>query len=76
MAYIPIVRTLKEASSAERGKMRRCGVLQRVLYLAFRTAIQASFQGVEINAGSEGILPAFLRVLLYVCDQPEERAVL
>jgi len=56
--------------------MRRCGVLQRVLYLAFRTAIEASFQGVEVNTGVEGIVRVFLRILLYVCDQPEERAIL
>jgi len=56
--------------------MRRCGVLQQVLYLAFRTAIEASFQGVEVDTGVKGIVRMFLRVLLYVCDQPEERAIL
>jgi len=76
VAYIPIVRTLKEASAAKRGKQRRCGVLQRVLYMAFRTAIQASHAGVQIDGGACGKGLAFLRILLYVCDQPEEWAVL
>jgi len=76
VAYIPIVRTLKEASAAKRGKQRRCGVLQRVLYMAFRTAIQASHAGVQIDGGACGKVLAFLRILLYVCDQPEERVVL
>jgi len=76
VAYIPIVQTLKEASAAKRGKQRRCGVLQRVPYMVFRTAIHDSHAGVQIDGGACGKVLAFLRILLYVCDQPEERAVL
>lgn len=77
IAYVPIVQKLSEPSAAEKARHRRCGVLQRVLYLAFRSAIHASTYGHELPEQSNGVsLWAFPQVLLYVCDQPEERAVL
>jgi len=76
VAYIPVIQTPKEASAAKRGKQRRCGVLQRVMYMAFRTTIQASHAGVQIDGIAAGKVLAFLRILAYICDQPEERAVL
>lgn len=75
VAYIPIVRTLVETAAKERSRLRRCGVLQRVLYVCMRTAMAASRFGVEVCVGGRQLM-AFPRVLLYVCDQPEERAVL
>jgi len=51
-------------------------VLQRVLYLAFRTTIEASFNGIMIDGGAAGRVRAFVRILQYLCDQPEEKAVL
>jgi len=56
--------------------VRRANVLQRVLYLVFRTAISASHKGVEVPLGGGQTALAFLRVLLYICDQAEERAIL
>ena len=76
VAYIPVVRTLKEAAPEQRGRERRCGVLQRVIYLAFRTAIEASNSSVFIDGGVAEEVREFLRILLYLCDQPGEKAVL
>lgn len=75
MAYIPVVRTEQESSAAERGRIRRCGMLQRMLYLVFRSMIGASHDGERLEL-ADRVIRAFPRVLLYVCDQPEERAVL
>jgi len=76
IAYVPFVRKLKEPGAAEKAKGRRWGVLQRTLFLAFRDAISASHKGVELGETIGGFSLAFFRVLLYSCDQPEERAVL
>lgn len=75
VAYIPVVRTEQESAAGERGRLRRCGMLQRVLYVAFRSAIVASHAGVRLRVGDRDVV-CFLRLLLYICDQPEERAVL
>lgn len=75
IAYIPVVRTEKESAAAERGRLRRCGMLQRVLYVAFRSAIVASHVGVKLKTADRTVR-CFLRLLMYICDQPEERAVL
>jgi len=76
VAYVPVVKTLQQANAQERARVRRANVLQRVLYLVFRTAIAASHKGVEVPLGGGQTALAFLRVLLYICDQPEERAIL
>lgn len=75
VAYIPLVRTQVEVAAKDRSRLRRCGILQRVLYACMRTAIAASHVGAEVTVGGRQLL-AFPRVLLYVCDQPEERAIL
>jgi len=75
VAYIPIVRKQKEPSSDVRARARRNAILQRVLYLAFRTAIAASRIGVKVEMHGRTLV-AFPRVLLYLGDQPEEKAVL
>lgn len=75
VAYIPLVRKLTETAADDRSRLRRCGILQRALYACMRTAIAASHVGVETLVGDH-MLTAFPRVLLYVCDQPEERSVL
>jgi len=75
VAYIPVVRNQKEPSSKVRARARRNGILQRVLYLAFRTTISASRVGVRVER-DEKTYVGFPRVLLYLCDQPEEKAVL
>jgi len=76
IAYVPQVGTEKGPGGAERSRLRRCGILQRVLYLAFRSTIAASHDGVPIQDSIRGELHAFPRLILYQCDQPEERAVL
>jgi len=77
VAYVPVVQKLQEPSASDKARDRRCGVLQRVLFLAFREVIQASRDGLELpERWKDEALWAFPRVLLYVCDQPEERAVL
>lgn len=76
IAYVPSVATEKGSGGAERSRRRRIGILQRVLYLALREVINASHAGVKfLDAGCRELL-AFPRVLMYLCDQPEERAVL
>lgn len=76
IGYVPIVRALKEPGGKAKATGRRWGVLQRTLYLAFRDAIAASHNGHRLDARIGGYSLAFLRVLLYACDRPEERAVL
>eukprot|EP00170_Pyropia_yezoensis_P001151 contig_5175_g1155 len=75
VAYIPVVRKLKEPGADEKARLRRNAVLQRVLYLAFRTAIGASHSGVSLVVGGRSLL-AFSRLLLYLADIPEEKAML
>jgi len=75
VAYIPIVRREKEASADERARRRRNSILQRVLFLAFGSAIEASHDGVEFFFKGR-CYKAFPRILLYICDLPEEKAVL
>jgi len=75
VAYIPIVRQLPEPAADERARIRRCGILQRVIYAAFTNVIGRSHIGFRVHVNDQRAL-AFLRILLYLCDQPEERAVL
>lgn len=75
VAYIPIVRKMKEPGAANRARKRRCGLLQRVLFLAFRTAVASSNVGTNVQWGRRQ-LKLFARILLYICDLPEEKAVL
>jgi len=65
VAYIPVVRNQKEPSSKVRARARRNGILQRVLYLAFRTTISASRVGVRVER-DEKTYVGFPRVLLYL----------
>lgn len=75
LAYLPVIRKEKEPAANERARERRCAVLQRVLYLIFRTSISASHVGVQIHHDERELL-AFPRLLLYICDYPEEKAVM
>lgn len=75
LAYLPVIRKEKEPSANERARERRSAVLQRVLYLIFRTAISASHRGVQFKFRGR-TLQAFPRLLLYICDFPEEKAVM
>lgn len=73
VAYIPVVRKLKEPGADEKARLRRRAVLQRLMYMAFRTAIGASQSGVEVVVAGRSLL-AF-RLLLYLADIPEEKAI-
>jgi len=75
IAYIPIVKKLEEPAADDRGRVRRCGVLQRVLYAAFREFASCSHTGMNVQYKGRTI-KVFGRVLCYLCDRPEERAVL
>lgn len=77
IAYIPVVKCTQETASRERARLRRVAILQRVLYVNMRSMISASRVGVSLPDPTTGrTLLAFPRVLVYVCDQPEERAIL
>eukprot|EP00170_Pyropia_yezoensis_P000316 contig_1945_g317 len=76
IAYVPSVATEKGPGGAERSKQRRIGILQRVLYLTLRDLISASHNGATFVDADGRQLLALPRVLMYICDQPEERAVL
>ena len=75
VAYVPMVRKLQERAADERARIRRCGVLQRTLYAAFREFIGFSHSGLKVPLEGR-ILRVFTRVLLYLAVRPEERAVL
>jgi len=51
-------------------------LLQRILQLVFRTCMVASHRGMWVQVPGGGSVPVSPRVLLYVCDQPEERAIM
>lgn len=75
VAYIPVIRKQKEPSADQRARERRAAIFQRALYLAFRSTITASHKGVlHEHAGKTYV--AFPRILMYMCDQPEEKSVL
>lgn len=76
VAYVPLVPTEKGPGGAERSRRRRIGVLQRVLFLALRDLVSASHAGVRFQHADGRELVGFPRVLMYLCDQPEERAIL
>jgi len=75
VAYIPVVRKQKEPAADRRARERRSCILQQTLYLAFRTTIGASRVGVKV-VRDRNTYVGFPRELLYLCDQPEEKAVL
>ena len=75
VAYIPVIRKGKEPGASARAKRRRAAILQRVLYLVFRSAVAASHVGVKVRMGDR-VLLCFPRLLLYICDLPEEKAIL
>ena len=74
LAYIPQV----EAKFLEtmRGQEVRAELLQRILHVVFRTSLLADHDGMWLNLPGGGCERVSPRALLYVSDQPEERAVL
>ena len=76
IAYIPVIPTLQETAGEARARQRRTNIFQRVLYAALRSTIGASHGGVAIyDPVGQRTLTAYPRILAYLCDQPEERAV-
>lgn len=76
MAYIPVIPTLQETAGEARARQRRTNIFQRVLYATLRSTIGASHGGVAIyDPVARRTLTAYPRILAYLCDQPEERAV-
>lgn len=74
IAYIPQVEG--KFFETRKGQEVRSELLQRVLHLAFRSAIQASHRGVWMDLPGGECVRVSPRALLYGCDQPEERAVM
>ena len=76
IAYVPVIPTLPQTAGEARPRQRRSNIIQRVLYASLRSAIGASHGWVAIyDPVNQRTLTAFPRVLAYLCDQPEERAV-
>lgn len=75
LAYLPIINKQKEAAADDRARQRRADLLQRVLFLVFRSTIVASHEGIDFPVGDR-TLRAFPRILLYLADLPEEKSVL
>lgn len=74
IAYIPQV--AGKFLDTRKGQEVRSELLQRVLHLAFRSCIQASHTGAWMELRDGRRVHTSPRALLYVCDQPEERAVM
>eukprot|EP00170_Pyropia_yezoensis_P002713 contig_11415_g2718 len=75
VAFIPVARKLNEPGAVEKARLRRNAMLQRVLYLAYRTAIGATHSRVSVVVGGRSLL-VFPRLLLFLTDILEEKAML
>jgi len=77
IAYLPVIPTLQETAGEARARQRRTNIFQRVLYAALRSTIGASHTGVAVyDPVGKRTLTVYPRVLAYLCDQPEKRAVM
>ncbi|GAB0496821.1 hypothetical protein MMPV_008142 [Pyropia vietnamensis] len=74
VAYIPQV--VPAVLSSTKGNEVRVELLQRILFLVFRSCIKASHTGSFLDLPGGGEVRVSPRALLYVCDQKEERAVM
>jgi len=74
LAYIPQVES--KFLGTRKGHEVRAELLQRTLQLVFRTCMVASHRGVWLQVPGGGSVRVLPRVLLYVCDQPKERAIM
>ena len=74
LAYIPQVES--KFVETRKGHEVLSKLHQRILHLVFRGSVLASHRGVWLNLPGGGRVRASPRALLYVCDQPEERAVM
>jgi len=59
-----------------KGQEIRSELLQRILHVLFRTSLLESHTGTWLNLPGGGCVRVSPRALLYVYDQPEDRAVM
>jgi len=57
-----------------KGQEVRAELVQRILYIVFRTSLLESHDGAWLNLSGGGCVRVSPRAHLNVCDQPEERA--
>jgi len=78
VGYIPAMKYRKSATDAEKAKVRllRDELLQRCLAVVLDELITAREVGVKMTLPDHGAVWAVPRVVLYACDQPEERHLL
>lgn len=76
VAYVPSVAAKHEPMSKPKAAQARAELLQRTIGLVFYRCMLASHCGAEMRLRDGTKVIVSPRVLLYVCDQPEERAVL
>lgn len=76
VAYVPSEPTEKRRGGTERSRCRRMALLQSVLFLALRDLVGASHTRVQVVDADRRELLSFPHVLMCLCDQPEERAIL
>lgn len=74
LAFIPQV--AGSFLDSDKGQDVRAQLLQRILHVVVRTCMQASHEGTLLDLPGGGRQLISPRALLYVCDQPEERAVM
>lgn len=78
VGYIPWIRPRNAASTAD-GKLLRVvreTLLQRCLAVLLDDQIEASDTGINVTLAEHGTLLTVPRIVLYACDQSEERHVL
>ena len=76
IAYVPSVAGKHEPMSKAKAAHTRAELLQRTLAMVFYRCMIASHCGAELLLRDGTKVIVCPRVLLYVCDQPEERSVL
>jgi len=74
LVYIPQVES--KFLETRKGHEVSAELLQRILHLFFLTCMMASHRGVWVQVPGGGSVRVSPRVLLYVCDKPEERAIM
>jgi len=74
LVYIPQVES--KFLETRKGHEVSAELLQRILHLFFLTCMMASHREVWVQVPGGGSVRVSPRVLLYVCDKPEERAIM
>ena len=74
LAFIPQV--MAKFLKTQEGSQGRAELLQRILHVVLRRSMLASHRGVWLDLPGGEQMRVSPRRLLYVCDQPEERAVM